>query len=86
MDFRRQRAIGEHAADAARYFQPHVGYDHNWVIDKPLGQLGLAARLHEPVSGRIMEVLSTEPGLRLLRRQQPRGQRAARRRQGRPSL
>ena len=63
MDFRRQRAIGEHVADAARYFEPHVGYDHNWVIDKPLGRLGLAARLHEPVSGRIMEVLSTEPGL-----------------------
>jgi aldose 1-epimerase len=63
MDFRRPRAIGEHVADAARYFQPHVGYDHNWVIDKPLGRLGLAARLHEPVSGRIMEVLSTEPGL-----------------------
>ena len=38
-------------------------YDHNWVIGKPLGQLGLAARLREPVSGRTMEVVSTEPGL-----------------------
>lgn len=53
MDFRRMRAIGE----------PEVGYDHNWVIDKPPGRLGLAARLHEPLSGRIMEVFSTEPGL-----------------------
>lgn len=53
MDFRRQRAIGE----------PEAGYDHNWVISKPLGRLGLAARLREPVSGRTMEVFSTEPGL-----------------------
>ena len=53
MDFRRKRAIGE----------PEAGYDHNWVISKPLGRLGLAARLREPVSGRMMEVFSTEPGL-----------------------
>jgi aldose 1-epimerase len=39
------------------------GYDHNWVIDKPAGELGLMARVYEPVSGRILEVLSTEPGL-----------------------
>lgn len=63
MDFRRERAIGERVEEAAREIAPHVGYDHNWVIDKPLGQLGLAARLREPESGRIMEVLSTEPGL-----------------------
>ncbi len=40
------------------------GYDHNWVLDK--GQTGtpeLAARLEDPESGRVLEVLSTEPGL-----------------------
>jgi aldose 1-epimerase len=39
------------------------GYDHNWVVNHPLGQLGLSARVTEPTSGRVMEVWSTEPGL-----------------------
>jgi aldose 1-epimerase len=39
------------------------GYDHNWVIDKPLSQLGRMAKVYEPGSGRVMEVFSTEPGL-----------------------
>jgi len=40
------------------------GYDHNFALDK--GQTAepqLAARLEDPVSGRVLEVLSTEPGL-----------------------
>jgi aldose 1-epimerase len=39
------------------------GYDHNWVVNKPLGKLGLVARVTEPTTGRVMEVLSTEPGV-----------------------
>ena len=39
------------------------GYDHNWVIDKPAGEPGLMARVYETGSGRVLEVLSTEPGL-----------------------
>ena len=39
------------------------GYDHNWVINKPLGKLGLVARVTEPATGRVMEVWSTEPGV-----------------------
>jgi len=41
------------------------GYDHNFVLNKPAGQLGLAARVYEPTSGRVLEVLTTEPGLQL---------------------
>ena len=40
------------------------GYDHNFVLDK--GQTAtpqLCARLEDPRSGRVLEVLSTEPGL-----------------------
>lgn len=52
-DFRREREIGS-----------DVGYDHNWLLDHPLdGALHPAARLHDPVSGRVMEVLTTEPAL-----------------------
>jgi aldose 1-epimerase len=42
------------------------GYDHNFALDK--GQTAepqLAARLEDPVSGRVLEVLSTEPGLQV---------------------
>jgi aldose 1-epimerase len=42
------------------------GYDHNFVLDK--GQTAspeLAARLEDPASGRVLEVLTTEPGLQL---------------------
>ena len=63
MDFRRMRTIGERIDEVTRDVAPGVGYDHNWVLRKPAGQLGLAARVHEPASGRTLEVLSTEPGL-----------------------
>ena len=40
------------------------GWDHNWVLDKgATARPELAARLEDPASGRVLEVLSTEPGL-----------------------
>lgn len=39
------------------------GYDHNFVLKKDGNELSLAARVVEPVSGRVMEVWTTEPGL-----------------------
>ena len=40
------------------------GYDHNYVLDgSGGGRLALAARVREPVSGRILEVETTEPGI-----------------------
>jgi aldose 1-epimerase len=39
------------------------GYDHNWAINHPPGQLGLAASLYDPASGRKMEVYTTAPGM-----------------------
>ncbi|MBB4857397.1 aldose 1-epimerase [Novosphingobium chloroacetimidivorans] len=40
------------------------GFDHNFALDKGVTQdPQLAARLEDPVSGRVLEVLSTEPGL-----------------------
>lgn len=42
------------------------GYDHNFALDKGLTKAPeLAARLEDPVSGRVLEVLSTEPGIQL---------------------
>ena len=39
------------------------GYDHNWVVDRPNGGLAQAATLHEPTSGRTLELLTTQPGI-----------------------
>jgi aldose 1-epimerase len=57
MDFTAPTAIG------ARIQKVPGGYDHNYVIAKPANALGLSARVWEPVSGRVMEVFSTEPGI-----------------------
>jgi aldose 1-epimerase len=40
-----------------------MGYDHNWVLNKGAGGLTKAAEVHEPKSGRVMEVWTTEPAL-----------------------
>ena len=42
-----------------------VGYDHNFVLNGGGKSLALAARVYEPGTGRVMEVLTTEPGVQL---------------------
>ena len=66
-DFRQPRALGEHLRDGhdeqIRFGQ---GYDHNFALDAgPTATPKLAARLEDPASGRVLEVLSTEPGLQM---------------------
>jgi len=63
MDFREARPIGGRIDTADEQLQFAGGYDHNWVLDKEPGELGMAARVNEPSSGRQMEVYTTEPGL-----------------------
>jgi len=41
------------------------GLDHNWVLNKKGKELALAARVKEPVSGRSVEVFTTQPGLQV---------------------
>jgi len=62
-DFRTPTAIGARINDPDQQLQYGPGYDHNWVINKPLGKFGLMARVYEPTTGRVLEVWSTEPGL-----------------------
>jgi aldose 1-epimerase len=61
-DFTTPTAVGARIDGDDQQLRLAGGYDHNWAIDKPLGELGLVARVHEPTSGRTMDVLSTEPG------------------------
>jgi len=41
------------------------GYDHNYVLNGPAGRLSFAARVKDSKSGRVMEVLTTQPGVQL---------------------
>jgi len=63
LDFTRPMAIGARINQEDEQLKFGKGYDHNWVLNKPAGQLAVIARVVEPKSGRILEVLSTEPGL-----------------------
>ncbi len=62
-DFRISTPIGQRINQDNEQLQFGRGYDHNWVINKPLGQLGLQARVYDSTSGRVMEVWSDQPGL-----------------------
>jgi len=62
-DFRTPTAIGARINEDNEQLIFGKGYDHNWVVNHPMGQLGLDARVTEPTSGRVLEVWSTEPGL-----------------------
>jgi aldose 1-epimerase len=62
-DFRTPTAIGARIGQDDEQLKFGGGYDHNWVITKPMGQLGLMGRVYEPTTGRVLEVFSTEPGL-----------------------
>ena len=64
-DFRKSRPIGDQInADNIQLKYANGGYDLNWVLNKDEhDSLYLAARVTEPISGRVLEVWSTEPGL-----------------------
>ncbi|MEG3173386.1 aldose epimerase family protein [Sphingomonas sp. ZB1N12] len=64
-DFRNGRIVGEGIRDGRdQQIRYGHGYDHNFALDKGLtAKPELAARLEDPVSGRVLDVLSTEPGV-----------------------
>jgi aldose 1-epimerase len=63
MDFRTPVSIGARINDPYEQIKKGGGYDHNWVLNKAMKTFGLAARAYEKSSGRVMEVLTDEPGL-----------------------
>jgi aldose 1-epimerase len=66
-DFTQAHAIGDRIDDADEQLRIGGGYDHNFVIDRPdsASSLVFAARLLEPISGRTLEIHTTEPGIQL---------------------
>jgi aldose 1-epimerase len=62
-DFRKATAVGARiGADDAQLHLGH-GYDHNWVLDSGGGKLVEAAEVYEPSSGRVLKVLTDQPGI-----------------------
>jgi aldose 1-epimerase len=62
-DFTAPRAIGERLHADDRQLRVAGGYDHNFVLTGRCAAPTAAAWLHDPASGRTLEVLTTEPGL-----------------------
>lgn len=64
-DFREPTAVGARVRDASdEQICFGKGYDHNWVVARtPSVEPRLMARVEERKSGRVMEVLSNQPGV-----------------------
>src|SRR5438270_82067 len=61
-DFRKATKIGARIDDNDPQLKLGQGYDHNFVLNRSGDGLLLAARVTDPKSGRVMEVLTTQPG------------------------
>ncbi|PZU57233.1 MAG: galactose-1-epimerase [Sphingobium sp.] len=64
-DFRTPRRVADGIRDGREeQIRFGKGYDHNFALDKGLTKAPeLAARLEDPRSGRVLDVLTTEPGV-----------------------
>lgn len=63
MDFRKGKAIGSEITDEYDQLGFTGGYDHNFVVNDYDGSLRSAGRLYESNTGRVLEVLTTQPGM-----------------------
>jgi aldose 1-epimerase len=63
MDFRDPTAVGARINAADEQLRLGLGYDHNWVLNKKEEGMRLAVRVEESMTGRVLEVLTTEPGI-----------------------
>lgn len=63
LDFRTPTPIGARIEADDEQIRLGGGYDHNFVINGTPGELRRAAWVHEPDSGRTLEVLTTQPGV-----------------------
>ncbi len=56
-DFRTPATVGSRVNADDEQIKFGGGIDHNWVINHPMGELGLDARVSEPTTGRVLEGL-----------------------------
>lgn len=66
LDFRELTPIGARIRSSEQQMLYAQGYDHNFVLRKQAGEsLPVAVRMYDPVSGRLLEVRTTEPGVQV---------------------
>ena len=62
-DFRKSTEIGARIEASDEQLKLAHGYDHNWVLNRTGEDLSMAARVEEASTGRVLEVLTTQPGV-----------------------
>jgi aldose 1-epimerase len=62
-DFRTPTAVGARIEQVNEQIKFGKGYDHNWVLNKETDKLDVAASLYDPTTGRMLQVLTTSPGV-----------------------
>lgn len=62
-DFRKPTAIGARINQNDAQLKAGKGYDHNYVLNGSAGMLRKVIEVHEPSTGRLMEVSTTQPGV-----------------------
>jgi len=62
-DFRKPQKIGLRINDQNEQLQFGHGYDHNWVLNNYDRTVHKEVELYEPLSGRLMEVSTDQPGM-----------------------
>lgn len=63
LDFRRTRPIGARIGSSHEQMRMARGYDHNFVLNRAGAAPSPAARVADPASGLVLEVLTTELGM-----------------------
>jgi aldose 1-epimerase len=61
-DFRKPAAVGARINDDNDQLKKGHGYDHNWVLESG-GKFAQAAEVYDPSSGRVLQVLTDQPGV-----------------------
>lgn len=62
-DFTKPTLVGRRINKDNEQIARGQGYDHCWVLNGEMGEMRQVATVHEPASGRFMEVFTTEPGI-----------------------
>jgi aldose 1-epimerase len=62
-DFRKATPVGVRIDANDEQLHLGHGYDHNWVLDSGGGKLTEAAEVYDPNSGRVLKVLTDQPGI-----------------------
>jgi aldose 1-epimerase len=66
LDFTRLTPIGSRVREPSDQLVAAHGFDHHFVLDRPNGpRAARAAVLHDPASGRLLEITTTEPGIQV---------------------